>query len=780
MRKFISKNRKQRGQDWPKQKNWEVAMFRSISTYLIMGLLLVVGLSLAGCGSESGGTVDTPPLVKQSYNERCITCHSESSIASVTIVHSLQTKSLQGEITGVTIDDGAVTVAFKLFDSSNNLVPLGSVSASSIRFSIAKLVGEVAGNSSYWQSYINQIETKEAGGPGPMPDGNTALQATYERADTTGGVFTNNGDGTYSYQLSFDITDVTSPVVVTYDPSLTHRIAIQISDNIANPFVSFVPNDLPVMGTGPTRSIVANASCDECHVKLGFHGSDRIQVEYCVNCHNPGSGDAYSGNTVDLKVMAHKIHRGEDLPSVQAGGSYVIWGHNESKHDYSTVIYPQDIRNCIKCHDGSDSQTPDGDNWKTVPTMQACGSCHDDVDFATGENHSQYEIPQQDNSLCTVCHPATGTVDFGKSVTAAHEIPEQIAAENFQLNVLSVSTVEEIGGSLDVTIEFSVTNPNTGVPYDITDTTTVDLTGLGFLIGWPTTDYTNRNSGSNPAQPVRAGITGATDLGDNTYTLTVINAVPAGVKGSGVVGFQGHPNMDLDGDGQLDDRVPVRSVFKSFAITDTTAEDRRDVVSIAKCDQCHGTLSLHGMNRTDQIQVCVICHNPDATDINVRPANKSDAVDGKAEETIDLKYMIHAIHAGEKDKHGFREKGIVVYGYRGSVHDYSDVRFPGVLQDCAACHDRGTYYVPLGNEVLPTTVGTGANLADPDDDKNYTPTASVCASCHDTIDSKNHMAENGGEFNFVLYKPEEISTGGPSGTQPPGHTNRTDCSSCHG
>jgi len=778
MRNFTS-NKRCRGQDWLYLKELEVIMFRSISNYFITGLLLVFAFSLAGCGSESGGTPET--LVRQTYTENCSVCHSSGSIANVETVHSIATNILQGEITGVTITGGTVTVDFKLFDSTNNLIPLGSVPASSIRFTIAKLVGAADGDSSYWQSYINRTETKEAGGPGPMPDGTTALQATSETANSTGGVFINNGDGTYSYQLSFDITDVTSPVAVTYDPALTHRIAMQISDNIANPFVDFVPNDLPVTDTGPTRSIITNASCNECHVKLAFHGSDRIQVEYCVSCHNPGSADAYSGNTVDFKVMAHKIHRGEDLPTVIAGGEYAIWGHNESKHDYSTVVYPQDIRNCTKCHDGSDPKTPDGNNWKTVPTMQACGSCHDDVNFATGANHSQYKIPQQDNSSCTVCHPATGTVDFGKSVTAAHEIPDQIAAENFQLNILGVSTIEETGGSLGVTIEFSVTNPKTGVPYDITDKTTVDLTGLGFLIGWPTTDYTNRNSGSNPAQPVRVGVTGATDLGDNTYTLTVTNAVPGGVKGSGVVGFQGHPNMDLNGDGKLDDRVPVTSVFKSFAITDTTAENRRDVVSIAKCDQCHGTLSLHGMNRTDQIQVCVICHNPDATDINVRPANKADAVDGKAEETIDFKYMVHAIHAGQKDKYGFREKGIVVYGYGGSVHNYSDVRFPGVLQDCAACHDSGTYYVPLGDEVLPTTVGTGANLANPDDDTNYTPTASVCSSCHDSIDSKNHMAENGGEFNFVLYKPEGgTDTGGPIGTQPPGHTSRTDCSSCHG
>ena len=87
-------------------------------------------------------------------------------------------------------------------------------------------------------------------------------------------------------------------------------------------------------------------------------------MEYCVTCHNPGSTDSDSGNTVDFKVMIHKIHHGENLPSVQAGGSYIVAGA-----DYSTVVYPQDIRNCTKCHANS-AATPQGDNWKNVPTMR--------------------------------------------------------------------------------------------------------------------------------------------------------------------------------------------------------------------------------------------------------------------------------------------------------------------------------------------------------------------------------------------------------------------------
>ncbi|MEE9402350.1 MAG: OmcA/MtrC family decaheme c-type cytochrome, partial [Desulfobacteria bacterium] len=565
-------------------------------------------------------------------------------------------------------------------------------------------------------------------------------------------------------------------IAVPYDGTLTHRVAMQVSDNVTNAIYDFRPDGIPVT---TTRAIAMNSSCNECHVKLGFHGSDRVEVDYCVTCHNPGSTDANSGNIVDMKVMIHKIHRGEDLPSVEAGGEYTIWGYRDAEHDYSDVVHPQDLRNCTKCHDDA-TATPDGDNWKDVPTMEACGSCHDDVVFATGANHGTAETAQADNTGCTTCHPATGTVVGGKSVVEAHEIVEQVAAQSIQLNILDVSTAAGTGGALDVTIQFSVTDPlNSDLEYDIMDTDPLDLTPLSFLIGWDTTDITNTGSGRTPAQVLTASVDDATGDANNIFTLTVSDAVPAGVTGSGVVGLQGHPYSDQDGDGDIDDRIPVQSVFKSFAITDATAVDRRAVVDIDNCNECHQSLSLHGSNRTDEIQVCVMCHNPDATDVSVRPTDGTATTDGKTEEAIDMKYMIHAIHAADEDLHGFRENGIVVYGYRGSVNDFSHVRYPGNLNNCGAGHTGSTYEVPINENALPTTTKTGSDPAVPNDDTKITPATAVCSSCHDSLSARTHMTEEGGRFDLSYTTEEEADAGGPTGTQPEGHSDRTDCSSCH-
>ena len=146
-----------------------------------------------------------------------------------------------------------------------------------------------------------------------------------------------------------------------------------------------------------TMDIAATANCNRCHDPVALHGGNRREVQYCVTCHNPGSTDANSGNTVDLKVMIHKIHMGANLPSVQAGEPYIIWGFNNSVHDYSNVLFPQDIRNCVNCHAGSatgtDLQFPagqdysltltsQGDNWANYASQAACGSCHDALDFS--------------------------------------------------------------------------------------------------------------------------------------------------------------------------------------------------------------------------------------------------------------------------------------------------------------------------------------------------------------------------------------------------------------
>ena len=190
-------------------------------------------------------------------------------------------------------------------------------------------------------------------------------------------------------------------------------------------------------------------------------------------------------------------------------------------------------------------------------------------------------------------------------------------------------------------------------------------------------------------------------------------------------------------------RVPLTNVVSFYNIdeADGSAVARRDVVALDNCLACHGTLSLHGANRTDNINSCVTCHNPRNTDIARRPDATTPPTDGKPEESVDFKTMVHAIHAG-----GFRQQPLQVVGFGGTVHVFKDA-FPGELNNCLSCHIDGTYTLPMPSQVLASTTNTGADVQDPDDDTVTTRASAVCSSCHDGASSKSHMLSNGGSFS---------------------------------
>lgn len=101
-----------------------------------------------------------------------------------------------------------------------------------------------------------------------------------------------------------------------------------------------------------TRAIVQTAACKACHgEEFHGHGGDRLTVENCATCHMPGMADANGGESLDLKVMIHKIHAGGELQSLPGAdgivwdnpattadesadnGEYAIWGYRNTKHE---------------------------------------------------------------------------------------------------------------------------------------------------------------------------------------------------------------------------------------------------------------------------------------------------------------------------------------------------------------------------------------------------------------------------------------------------------------
>jgi OmcA/MtrC family decaheme c-type cytochrome len=667
-------------------------------------------------------------------------------------------------VTGVSVPAGGGAPTVMLLLTNDLGQGLTGLPARNISFVIAQLTPGSNGDSSEWQSYV----TRDSGG---IPN----AQASTENA--TAGTFVDNGDGTYEYTFANALTDY--PAGPVFDQSKTHRVGIEIRTSSGGFFPENIPADnapfdfLPTGGAPTfTRLIVDNDTCNACHDNLEMHGEARFDVRYCVQCHNPSSIDGDTGNSVDMKRLIHNIH--------SARPDYQIIGFGGTLHDWSDVVWPQDIRNCQTCHDESDANTPQASNYRLRPNRAACGTCHYDDgdadnsvhDFAIEDGVHPPDLFFADDTLCVTCHGPDGTAANAEGrlvqIPVAHEIREKTAGEAFQFNILDVSGTAP-GEFPRVT--FSVTDPtNNDAPYDIqADAPFTTCAGgasrLSVNVAWSTSEYTNAGSGALPALPIQMNPLTAcggasTANGDGTFTVTSTIAIPLTAVGSAAAAIEGHPAVDADNDGNVD-RIAVTNAVAYAPITDATAMPRRSVVDIAKCDDCHNQLSVHGNNRTDKPEVCVTCHNPNMTDINQRAPVAMPAVPptdclnvlGADDQTIDFKRMIHAMHAS-----GTIGVPFEVCGFGNRTHTF-DYVYPGRLNNCEGCHLADTYYPVDAALVFGTTVDVN-DPATPTDDLVISPNASVCSACHVEPLDIQHMEQNGGDFNATKAADSTLVSSG--------------------
>jgi OmcA/MtrC family decaheme c-type cytochrome len=350
-----------------------------------------------------------------------------------------------GTVTSVTIASPPV-VNFKL--ATKQGVPITGFGTSAktssqtianypnLAFTLAKLVPGSGGTPSKWVNYIVTSVSQTNGA------------VTLNRPGTDNiGTLVDNKDGTYKYTFYRDVPGIKAQVDgitppagsnkadlgdLTYNANATHRLVIQIAGaapgtgtntpngvqvtpavNLQKP-VDVIYDFVPATGAAPAasanRKMVANANCESCHSTLGglpggdgssldFHGGSRNNIEYCVICHTDqrryGRTEAtydaatrkFSGNTyvVDGRTVGnvmnfiHKVHVATVMTNT---------GYNYADVTFSGG-YPQDIRNCDKCHDSTGQSTggtalPQASLWKTEANRLACGSCHDGINFDTG------------------------------------------------------------------------------------------------------------------------------------------------------------------------------------------------------------------------------------------------------------------------------------------------------------------------------------------------------------------------------------------------------------
>jgi len=578
-----------------------------------------------------------------------------------------------------------------------------------------------------------------------IPKGKTEFASYIVSSSTTNGVTVSRAGGDSG---GTQTTVALGEYVYTYatkapsgfDATATHRVGIYGSRNLtqwglgtnyADTWLDFVPNGSPVT---VTRDVVRTASCNKCHDQLAFHGGARRDVQLCVICHQPQTGDA-NGNTADFPVMIHKIHMGSQLPSVASGKPYQL-----GSSDWSTVVLPSDPRRCTECHDPSSGATQ-ANNWYTNPTRAACGACHDDVNFATGQNH--VNLPEPDDSQCTICHIQQGELPFDASIVGAHTIPAYAPGVP-GINITLVSVTNGNAGQKP-TVAFTVKD-NSGNPISMS-TFSKNSGSLSLTMAGPTSDYGYTSFGSDVTTTpgyVTESVTSAAQCdssGNCTYNFT--HAVPAGATGTYAIGVEARMSITLLPGTvvQQTAQYSAKNQVIYFSVDGTPVQKRRTVVALANCNNCHVDLELHGSLRNNT-EYCVICHNPSNTDFTTRPTSTVTAYRSLPNQAINLALMVHKIHTGMNLEANFNQDYIII-GHSGAVSDFgaafatvpaaipnTGVRYPAMsptgavhdTTDCSMCHTGGSEAVfPEGKNAV----------VDPEGLLNPAPaTTSACTACH--------------------------------------------------
>ncbi|MFO0630063.1 MAG: OmcA/MtrC family decaheme c-type cytochrome [Polyangiales bacterium] len=604
------------------------------------------------------------------------------------------------EVQGVTVDASRqVTVRFALRDALGQ--GLAPAELDLLGFMLSEVVPLQAGAPPVQARYHAFTQC-----PADAPNQATlqpCMDWSVRGATVASDRLTDLGDGRWSYRLAAALPS-------TYDPTRTLSVAAQgrrpgLLGTGAPDVANAVFDTVPAGGTATVLRAVGQAACISCHGQLSAHGGTRRDVRLCINCHTPDLVDPDTGNSLDFDVLIHKIHRGEHLPSVAGGTPYRVVGFNATTHDFSTVAYPQDLRRCATCHT---SDAPGAALPNSVANRFVCQSCHDRTFIGQGALPTGYTahpvLQVREDSNCTEaqCHAPSGSTFTPGNL---HALPQfRTGAPTLALAIESVTGVTPGAGP---TLTLRATD-RAMTPVEMSTA----LTSLRAVVAGPTTpDYADFPPRSFTI--VGTGAVGTlTALGAGRFTYAFPSgAVLPTAAGTVAIGLEGYRTERVTPPSGVayDYRHGAVNPVAYAAVGGGTATPRRAVVENARCNACHGELTAHGNNRNGNVQYCVTCHNPQGTDVARRPMGAGAPV------SIDFPVMIHRIHMGEHLPSVQAGAPYVLYGFGGTAHDYSEVRYPRTPADCASCHAPST-------EAAPST--------------------RVCTSCHDSPSAVAHAQLN--------------------------------------
>ncbi len=635
---------------------------------------------------------------------------------------------------------GVATATFQITDGAG--IPLdakgiytpGPVTISFMLAWLGQQDGDAGVQPLQYTSYMTRTQSVDGG--------SSAQQASTDPADKAEIKEVDPSSGTYEYKYATKID-------VGPNGNRTHTVAAYATRTyqdlryVANAEHHFVPAGGEVK---VRREIVNNASCNKCHDPLAAHGGARRNVDNCIICHSPQTIDPDTGNTMDLKVLAHKIHMGKNLPSVnrpaESGGpiAYKVIGYGGSVIDFSHVGYPQSVGRCESCHAGG----PQADAWKKNPSRAVCTSCHDMTSFVNpvpvpGMHVHNSGMTFNNDAACSLCHTEA-------DIIRRHAPP---AGPKVDLKIVRVANT---GPNQFPEIEFSVTVD--GQPRDIL-ATSGGLSTIRATFAGPTIDY---------AEYWQYGIQTVSQSGAVSFPDGTVEAVPnssnflfkvgsnkrsmGAATGTYAVALEGYIQGTAAPGGEAP-RFASPNYISYVPVTDTQPVPRRAITDVARCNDCHNDLNGHGGQRRGP-DYCAMCHIPNNSNDERVSRFEGQSVTAN---TVDLRVMAHKIHRGEHLTQPYFLGGYPAPNAgnpAGTPIDFGEVLYPGDLRNCESCHTKGSYTLPLKSGLLPSRSEVFTCTEDPSADTNNhcstrtsaevvtPPATAVCTSCHDSPDSAAH------------------------------------------
>lgn len=735
----------------------------------LVACMAAAALSLAACSGDDGAQGPAGPTGPTGPTGPA----GPPGTSATTVVKADQLTAAQwsdlalsGTVISVAISSPPV-VTFRIVDQSGNVV--AGLAPSNVAVGMAKLVpADAATNApSRWVNYVPFSNA---------PSDTVTAIPNYPSTDK-GGTLVDNGDGTYKYTFGVDITKAQAYADaatysgtkvradvgdLTYVPTLTHRVFVlaggkkpgtsTLAQTSANLTYDWIPaTGQPVGAADARRDVVTQTACNECHSKLAMHENffpPATDTKVCVACHTdqqkigfgeslPASGTAlvqypYATMNVTMKLMGRAL---ADFPNmvhkVHYGHKLFYQGYNQFGVNYNHITYPQPVANCVKCHDGSataKNPTPQGDNWKAMPSRLACGACHDGINFATGNGttikggtEGHVGRAQADDSRCVLCHSAATTpIDHvtvdptgangrggyplntaldtptpgypsgqGPSIPLASQLnlPAGVYRMDYELKSATVAN-----GT--ATVIYRVLKDGSPVTFNATGQLITGVNGSpNIQLYWaaPADGITtpvdwNGSSTSFTYAELRDALKGGAQTGPDAqgfYTATFPVTIPAGARHVTAV-----MSTNYNGFVQLNHPAYPQGIrlrepkFLMKVVDGYTA--RRAVVNADKCNACHGQLgvepSFHSGARNNG-EGCALCHTPNQATGHVGP---NYAYGGGW--SVSSKNMVHAIHAAH-----MRNEAFTYEATAQNPDGFAEVTYPGILRNCEQCHVAGAY-----------------------------------------------------------------------------------------